>query len=129
MGHEVMKIPEEIENDKNKQILGVLSGKSCHGDIIEPLEEIFSRLSNVESFCPDGLNFAWCCWYTNGVVFAYGVGMHEVGLRLPPMHSKQDERPGGFGGRWDGNEWWLIKWDSQSLERWALMAYECARNT
>lgn len=119
--------PKEIDTIKNREVLNFLSGRSCHGDIIEPLEKLLNNLPEIKCFCPDGNSFSWCCWYTNEIVFAFGVGMHEIGLRLLRMQSKNEKRPGSFGGKWDENEWWLIKWDSQSLEKWALMAYEHAK--
>ncbi|MBU2714338.1 hypothetical protein, partial [Zooshikella harenae] len=123
------RLPKEIDNVGNKEILERLDGGSCHGDIIEPLEKVLSSLDGVKSYCPDGKNFAWCCWYVNGAVFAFGLGMQKIGLLLPPNTWLKDKRVGEYFGKYDGNDWWQLDWNSQSIEKWSKVAYEYAKNT
>ena len=123
------EIPPSINNIRNSEILGYLSGKSCHGDIIEPIDQILKRLNGVEWFCPDPENFAYCLWQSSNVVFAFGTGMHEIGVQLPPQQTKREKRPGAYVGRFDGNEWWSLAWDSSQLKKWANMVYDHANNS
>jgi hypothetical protein len=118
-----------IKNIRNAEILRLLNGKSCHGDIIQPIDKVLSSLPDVEWFCPDPTEFAYCFWYSNDIIFAFGTGMHEIGIRLPDKQSKQENRPSNFIGSYNGDEWWTIKYDLSSIEKWAIMAYEYAKSS
>lgn len=121
------KVSSQLDNKHNHEILHFIDGSSCHSDIIEPIDKILRQLPDVQWYCPDPHNFAFCCWHTNSIIFAYGTGMQEIGIRLPTKHSNQDKRPGVFVGRFDNNEWWSVAYDLPSIEQWALMAYDHAK--
>lgn len=122
-------LPLLIDRAKNAEVLAYLNGRSCHGDIIEPIDSVLRTISDVGWFCPEKHNFSYCCWYVRGLIFAFGTGMREITLRLPPLQSKLDNRPDVFLGRYDDGQWWSITYDHPSLKKWALPAYEHAKSS
>ncbi len=118
-----------LENIRNTEILSLLRGGSCHGDIVEPVDNILRLLPDVKWFCPNPNDFEYCFWYSNNIVFTFGTGMQNIGIRLPVKQSKNDKRSGGFIGRYKKDEWWSVGYNLSSLEKWAIMAYEYAKST
>jgi len=76
------QIPIEIDTSLNRGVLNSLKGTNCHSDIIIPLEKYLSEYKEVKSYCPDGKNFSYVCWYVNNIIFAYATGMQKISIRL-----------------------------------------------
>jgi len=75
-------IPKEIDTKRNSEILQFLRGKSCHGDIVIPIEACLQEYNDVKAYCPDGVNFSYVCWYVDNIIFAYAEGMRDVSFQL-----------------------------------------------
>ena len=122
-------IPAEIDNPLNKEVLNELKGKSCHSDIVEPIESYLSVLKDVNSFCPDGSSFSYILWYVNSVVFAYASGMQNVYIRLSQngdLNLSAAKNPKSFRRE---NSWYAVPYNSNNLELLVNSAYESAKNS
>lgn len=122
-------IPAELENQLNAEILNELEGKSCHSDIVEPIQKYLSALKEVKAYSPDGKNFSYIVWYVNNVVFAYASGMQNVGLRLSQsgeLNLNEARNPKSYKTK---NSWYEIPYNSVELELLVNSAYESAKNS
>ena len=122
-------MPPELVNQLNDEILKELENKSCHGDIVEPIQKYLSALKEVKSYCPDGKNFGYIVWYVNNIVFAYASGMQKVGLRLSQsgeLNFNEARNPKSYKAK---NSWYEIPYNSGELELLVNSAYESAKNS
>jgi len=122
-------IPSELEIQLNADVLKALEGKSCHSDIIEPLQTCLSTLKDVNSYCPDGENYSYVVWYVNKIIFAYASGMRQVGVRLSQsgeLSLQEAENPKNYKIQ---NNWYEIPYDSDKLGFLVNSAYDSAKNS
>lgn len=116
-------IPDQLNTNKNMHVLKYLEGFSCHGDIVEPLERVIREYEEIKSFCPDPVNFKYCFWYIGDEIFAYGVGMMDIGVKLSDIDIRE---------QWGidrisevGDPWYLVPWDSEKWDEIVPMILKC----
>ena len=122
-------IPIEIDSAINKETLASLKGESCHSDIVIPIEDCLAGYTDVKSYCPDGKNFSYVCWYVNNIIFAYATGMQKVSVRLSQtgtLDFNKLESPKSFN---DCNSWYSVPYDSKILTLLVSSAYDSAKNS
>ena len=122
-------IPIEIDTNINREVLASLKGTSCHSDIVIPLQQCLSEYKNIQSYCPDGKNFSYICWYVNNIIFAYANGMQKVSIRLAQagdLDTNKLESPYNFHKY---NSWYSVPYNSNNLGVLVKSAYESATNS
>jgi len=122
-------IPDELNNPINDEILKKLVGKSCHSDIVGPIEGYLSAFKDVKFYCPDGGKFSYILWYVNSVVFAYASGMQNIYLRLSQsgdLNLSAAKSPKSYCRE---NSWYPVPYNSDKLELLVNSAYESAKNS
>lgn len=117
------RLPDDVHNDKNKEVLKFLEPLSCHGDIVQPLSQCLRRYEDVSCFTPDSEAFKYVLWYVKETVFAFAVGMHEVSLRLSSECNFSAREHENLRG------WISLPFDSSELCDVARMAYERASSS
>ena len=122
-----LPVPQQLLNQKNREVLDYLEPLSCHGDNIEPLQEILASYPEVESFCPDSKNYRYFLWYVDDVVFAYGVGMRNVCLRIPPASADLAIDIGTDNVQFDGETWCSFSYDCEQLHQMVKLSYDHAK--
>lgn len=115
-------------NDNNAEVLQYLEPLSCHGDNIESLLSYLSRYPDVHRFCPDAQNYRYFLWYTEDTVFAYGVGMSDVCLRITDTETTLPAEYARASWCFDGASWFSFRYDCEQLEDLAGLAYHCAKS-
>ena len=123
------EVPNILRNSKNEEVLLFLKHRSCHGDIVEPIEAELRKYSDVTAFCLDGASFKYVFWYLDDTIFAFAQGMSRVSLRLPKPKSKSDKIKGEFEGLFDNEAWWSYKYNYSDLNVWVNSAYLYAKKT
>lgn len=120
-------LPAVLLNDNNTEVLQYLGPLSCHGDNIESLLAYLSRYPDVQRFCPDASNYRYFLWYTGDTIFAYGVGMSDVCLRIADTETARAAEYALDSWRFDGACWFSFPYDCAQLEDLAGLAYRHAR--
>lgn len=117
------RLPDELHNDKNKEVLKFIEPLSCHSDIVEPLSQCLRQYDDVSCFTPDSEAFKYVLWYVKDTVFAFAVGMHGVSLRISSECT--------FSGREHEHlkGWTSLPFDSSELCDAARMAYKSATSS
>ena len=121
-------IPKELSISINADVLETLQGKSCHSDIVIPVQQCLMQYSDVSSFSPDGKNYSYVCWYVNNVIFAYATGMKMVSIKLEQAAIgtlNLKEEVDSFYGK----EWYFVSYDFEGLGILVESAYESAKNS
>ena len=121
-------MPLQLRHPHNELVLAFLHGKSCHGDIIEPLDKYFRQYENVGFFCPNPENFGFACWYMGNRIIACAVGMQTVFLRISPDRADEIQNLSERSFEDLGHDWYQIKWNSPNLELLAAHAYNSKHN-
>ena len=75
-------LPPELDTSINQQVLKCLDGLSAHSDVAEALTTALEPLGDVQIFCPDSRQYLYVVASTNGVIFAFAVGMNTTCFRL-----------------------------------------------
>lgn len=121
------RIPQDILEKHNIPAINYLNGKSCHSDIIEPLDAILKKKPNVQFFCPKPEQFAYCLWYYEDTIFAFAEGMQYVSFLLPNLSIKERETLNLVKHPYIDNDWYNLKWNSSNLKQVAEKALDSAR--
>jgi len=121
-------VPAELLNDNNAEILQYLAPLSCHGDNIDSLLSYLSRYPDVRRFCPDARNYRYFLWFTGDTIFAYGVGMSDVYLRIDDTEAALATEYARDTRRFDGACWFSFRYDCKQLENLAWLAYMYAKS-
>jgi hypothetical protein len=112
----------------NVDVLKAFQGKSCHSDIVIPIQQCLIKYSDVSSYCPDGKNYSYVCWHVNKIIFAYATGMKMVSIRLG-----QDELNGlnikAKVGSASSSGWCFVPYDYEEIDILVKRAYESAKNS
>ena len=106
-------IPGYLLNDQNREVLAYLEGKSCHSDIVEPINQVIRHYPEVHSYCADRVNFSYTCWYKDQTIIAFAIGMGNVYFRLPNMANLPDVLTDAPKA---GPHWYAVDWQSPYLE-------------
>jgi len=123
-----VKLPADLDVLRNKQVLEYLQPRSCHSDIIDPLDATLVDMADVDRYCPSPAGYKYMCWYTAGTVFAFAAGMHMVSLRLPSGDREAAIASGAVLCREAGCDWVSLPFDDRSLGKWSRRAYEYAKH-
>ena len=122
-------IPIEIDTNINREVLALLKGSSCHSDIVMPIQQCLNQYEGIQSYCPDGKNFGFICWYVNNIIFAYATGMQKVSIRLAQqgdLDLNKLKSPNGFQ---KCNSWYSVAYNSEKLSELVKSSYESATNS
>jgi hypothetical protein len=122
-------IPIEIDTNINREVLAVLKGSSCHSDIVMPLQQCLSQYKDIQSYCPDGKNFSFICWYVNNIIFAYANGMQEISIRLAQQGDLDFNKLKSPDSFQKCNSWYSITYNSEKLSELVESSYESATNS
>ena len=120
-------VPLQLLNARNKEVLDYLAPLSCHGDNIEPLQSILSVYRDVALFCPDVKNYRYFLWYVGDTIFAYGVGMRNVSLRIPDDSTAMAADAGVDSLQFDDETWISFTYDYEQLGDMVKLAYDYAK--
>ncbi len=121
------RVPVELQNEMNRQVLTHVEPLSCHSDIIEPINSSANRHSDVRSFCPDGKSYKYCIWYVGRTIFAFATGMQNIGLRLPTQSHDEALSGGATQCMAAGDMWMSFPYNDEQMDKWVEMAYEYAK--
>ena len=119
-------LPVEISNSFNQEVLNAIEGASCHSDIIIPISRCLGKLEGVQSFCPDGKNFSYICWYVNDVVFAYATGMQKVSVKLNSTKEIEGFNPSNNININNIKGWYSVPYNYRNLCATLGLAYKAA---
>ena len=121
-------LPIEINNSSNREVLNALQGSSCHSDIIIPISQCLVKFEGIQSFCPDGKNFSYTCWYINNIVFAYATGMQKVSVKIDSTRSIEGFDQEKFNNINKIKGWYSVPYNYKNLCEIVGLAYNSARN-
>lgn len=99
----------------DRAVLHHLQGQSAHSDVVDLLWHAVQPLPGARLHCPDPARHAWVLAHDAGRVFAFAIGMHGIGVRLPAGLDdaacvEGAEPIAGLDG------WWLLRlYDGPSL--------------
>jgi hypothetical protein len=124
--------PKDLQTPLNADLLRFVAGKSAHSDVSQALDEAMRSLGDVQEFCPEPSQYRYVLYSTQGVVFAFAVGMDAIGLRVGPSCLERAIRAGASGMAEIGEDWALFtlfrsNCPDVDLKFWALEAYAFAR--
>lgn len=125
------KLPEDLVQRVNEQVLSHLDGKSAHSDIALPLARAVRLLPRTQLHCSDREHFGYVVAYTNGTIFAFAAGMSSIALRLPMSCAGAALDGGADPVPSAGEEWLTFKlfgpsgWDGR-LAGWIQIAHQHA---
>ena len=125
-------MPESLLRVENRDVLAFLQGTSAHSDLTESLLGAAAPLGDVQSFCPDPASYAYLLLATQGVVFAFAVGMNQLGFRLDHTYKRRALETGGQDLEEVGHDWAAFQpfrsdFPAVDLTFWARKAYAIAR--
>lgn len=128
----VAPVPDSLQRTENRRVLAFLHDKSAHGDVAEVLVQAAGPLGDVQEYCPDLENFRYVVLATQEIVFAFAVGMDQIGFRLNQEYLQRALETGGrrfddIGSDWTIFEVFRSDYPSIDLEFWARKAYVIAR--
>lgn len=122
------KLPDDLAQPVNEQVLAHLNGKSAHSDIALPLARAVRLLPRTQLYCSDREHFGYVVAYTNGTIFAFAAGMSSIALRLPLSCAGAAMDGGAEHVPSAGDEWLTFKpfgdsgWEG-CLEEWIQIAH------
>ena len=90
-------------------MLTFVNGLSAHSDIADALLKSVEPLGDVQTYCPDPVQFKYVVVSTKGIIFGLAAGMNQVAFRLNPLF--RDD------------------WPEVDLTFWARKAYVLARES
>lgn len=122
-----LPVPQQLLNAKNEEVLDYLEPLSCHGDNIVQLQAILKSYPDVKSFCPDINNYLYFLWYIGDTVFAYGVEMHNVSLRISAENAAEAVDAGVDSFQFDGETWCSFSFDCEQLGDLVKLSYDYAK--
>lgn len=125
----IKPVPKELEIEQNSEILEILKGQSCHGDIVLPIQKCLEKLNDVSSYCPDGKNFSYICWYVNNMIFAYATGMQKISFKLAQTGTLDLSKLKTHTSFVKCSTWYSVSYDSQELSKLVNSSYESAKNS
>ncbi len=125
----IKPIPAEIDTSKNSEVLKILQGQSCHSDIILPIEECLKEYSDIKSYCPDGRNFSYVCWYVNNIIFAYATGMQKVSVKLAQTGLLDFSKLESSGNFESCSKWYSVSYNTSNLKVLVNSSYQSAKNS
>ncbi len=116
----------------NDSVLAYLDGLSAHSDVAEALARAVVSLGDVQTFCPDAATYRYVAVSSRGVIFAFAVGMAQIGFRLPPELKVRALATGADECSHAGPDWVTITlfrndWPEPDLKFWARKAHGYAR--
>lgn len=104
--------PHDASDDA---VLRYLHGQSAHSDVVERLWLAVRHLPGALLHCPDPARYAWVLAHDAGRVFAFAIGMHGIGVRLPAT-LVDAARAEGVEPIIELDGWWLLRlFDGPSL--------------
>lgn len=117
-------LPANLLNGNNPDVLTFLQGQSCQSDNLESLRKVLSRFPDARWYCPESRKYRYFLWYRGDTIFAYGVGMRNVSLRIGPEQALLAASQARGYCRFDGNDWYALPYDCEQLEFLARQAYD-----
>jgi hypothetical protein len=125
-------VPTELLTLLNQRVLNHLAVLSAHSDVGDALLTALKPLGDVQVFCPDWSQCRYVVASTNGIIFAFAVGMNTTVFRLDQTMKERALTTGGVAYPQCGDEWVAFKlfeadWPKVDLEFWARKAYVAAR--
>jgi hypothetical protein len=125
-------VPDSLLRVENRDVLAFLQGKSAHSDVAEALLQAAAPLGDVQSFCPDPASYRYVLLATQGMVFAFAVGMDRVGFRLDRTYKRRALDTGAQDFQEVGHDWAAFQpfrsdFPAVDLPFWARKAYAIAR--
>ena len=132
MGRIVDGIPATVAGSVNESVLAYLRDLSAHSDVASALTDALAPLGDVQIFSPDYGRYRYVAAASQGVVFAFAVGMGLVGFRLDPKQHGRALASGAETASQAGADWAVFtlfrdNWPLPDLRFWARKAYVNAR--
>jgi hypothetical protein len=129
---EPQSVPDSLLRAENREVLAFLRGKSAHSDLAESLLQAATPLGDVQSFCPDLAGYGYVLLATQSIVFAFAVGMDQIGVRLDGRYKRVAIETGGRAADEVGHDWAAFRlfrpdFPAVDLRFWARKAYAIAR--
>jgi len=129
-----LPFPENLRTRRNARVLAHLEPLSAHGDLADRLLDAVQPLGAVQLFCADPAAFRALLAATEGIVFAFAVGMGTIAYRLDGRMRPRAIETGGIPYPEAGEDWVAIlhprpddDWPAPDLRFWARKAYVAAR--
>jgi hypothetical protein len=124
--------PPELDTRINQQVLKHLDGLSAHSDVAEALIKAMKALGDVQVFCPNSQQYRSVIASTNGVIFAFAVGMNTTCFRLDERMKTRALASGAAPYPHGGDQWvsftlFRDDWPTVDLSFWARKAYVATR--
>jgi hypothetical protein len=125
-------VPDMLRNKVNEAVLAYLRDQSAHSDGADALGAAVEPLGDVQTFCPNALQYRYVAVVTGAVIFGFATGMSSVGFRLPPELKTRALVSGADECAPAGPDWvslTLFRDDcpEPDLRFWARKAYVYAR--
>jgi hypothetical protein len=126
------RVPDLLRRAENREVLAFLEGRSAHSDVADTLLQAAAPLGDVQSFCPDLAGYGYVLLSTQGIVFAFAVGMNQVGVRLDDEYKRRALETGGRDAPEIGQDWAAFQlfrsdFPAVDLPFWTRKAYAMAR--
>ena len=124
-------IPENLQNDRNQDVLTYLSNTSAHSDVAEALLNSCRTLGDSDHHCPDPMQYLYIAVYTRATIFGFATGMSNIAFRLDNEFASRAIATGAnkvaeLNG-WVSFELFRNDWPSVDLDFWALKSYTQVR--
>jgi hypothetical protein len=121
-----------LRQAENRDVLAFLQGKSAHSDVADALLGAAAPLGDVQSYCPDLAGYGYVLLSTQGIVFAFAVGMNQIGVRLDDEYKRRALETGGRDALEIGHDWAAFQpfrsdFPAVDLPFWTRKAYAIAR--
>jgi hypothetical protein len=125
-------VPDTLHNEVNEAVLAYLRELSAHGDVADALAGAVEPLGDVQTFCPDALQYRYVAVATRAVIFGFAAGMSTIGFRLPPELRTRALVSGAEECAPAGPDWVSLTlfrddWPEPDIRFWARKAYAYAR--
>jgi len=132
MSRAVDGVPAAVGGSRNRTVLAYLDQLSAHSDVAVALHDALGSLGDVEVFSPDSRQYRYVAATTQGVVFAFAVGMALIGFRLDAEMLRRALASGAetcpeAGPDWAAFTLFRDDWPLPDLRFWARKAYVTAR--
>ena len=98
MGRIVDGVPPTLAGTTNESVLTYLRDRSAHSDVASALTEALAPLGDVQIFSPDFGRYRYIAAASQGVVFAFAVGMGLIrfSARFRAAWPRPGKRSRGF---------------------------------
>ena len=122
----------DLQTEVNRNVLTYLADKSAHSDIGELLLKAVAPLGDAQLFCPDWNQCRYVTASTQGLIFAFAVGMNTMAFRLDPVMHERALATGGIPRPECGPDLAAFTafrpdWPAVDFPFWTLKAYAQAR--